>query len=147
MLPVAERNQFAVEIFLPTGSSTEKTAFVADSLEHMLRRDRRVVSVASFIGCTSPRFQKLLRPADRRNQLRAVRGQYDGSRSDRGAARRDDAPLCRLFPEAVVRFKQLCYSEATFPIEVRVSGDDREQLMTAARTIEAAMREMPGCVR
>ncbi len=50
LMPIAERNQFAVEIYLPTGTPLEKTAEVADNLEHILRRDPRVVSVTSFTG-------------------------------------------------------------------------------------------------
>lgn len=144
MLPVAERNQFAVEIFLPTGSSTEKTAFVADSLEHMLRRDERVVSVASFIGCTSPRFQNSYAPQIAGTNFAQFVVNTTGAEATEELLDEMTPRYADYFPEAVVRFKQLCYSEATFPIEVRVSGDDREQLMTAARTIEAAMREMPG---
>lgn len=50
LMPIAERNQFAVEISLPTGTAVEKTGQIADSLEHILRNDPRVVSVASFVG-------------------------------------------------------------------------------------------------
>lgn len=39
MLPTAERDQFAVEIYLPTGSSLDKTAQIVDSLERILRED------------------------------------------------------------------------------------------------------------
>lgn len=143
MLPTAERNQFAVEIFLPTGSSTEKTALVADSLEHMLRRDERVVSVASFVGCTSPRFQNSYAPQIAGTNFAQFVVNTTGAAATEELLDEMTPRYADYFPEAVVRFKQLCYSEATFPIEVRVSGDDRERLMTAARTIEAAMREMP----
>lgn len=34
LMPTAERNQFVVEMFLPTGTSLQRTAQVADSLEH-----------------------------------------------------------------------------------------------------------------
>lgn len=61
-MPTADRNQFAVEIYLPAGTPLEKTAQVADSLEHILRRDSRVVSVASFKGTASPRFQTTYAP-------------------------------------------------------------------------------------
>lgn len=62
MMPTADRNQFAVEIYLPSGAAIERTTKVADSLEHILRRDPRVVSVASFKGCSSPRFQNSYAP-------------------------------------------------------------------------------------
>ena len=98
MLPTAERNQFAVEIFLPTGSSTEKTALVADSLEHMLRRDERVVSVASFVGCTSPRFQNSYASQIAGTNFAQFVVNTTGAGCNRGVARRNDTPLCRLFP-------------------------------------------------
>ncbi|KAA6307106.1 hypothetical protein EZS27_041228, partial [termite gut metagenome] len=50
MMPIAERDQFAVEIYLPKGSLLEKTAAVCDSLENILRADERVESVSAFIG-------------------------------------------------------------------------------------------------
>jgi multidrug efflux pump len=46
MMPTAERNQFAVEIYLPTGTSLERTSEVADSLERILRKDSGVISIA-----------------------------------------------------------------------------------------------------
>ncbi|MCE6983953.1 efflux RND transporter permease subunit, partial [Pseudomonas frederiksbergensis] len=62
LMPTAGRNQFAVEMFLPTGTSLQRTDQVADSLEHILRQDKRVVSVASFKGTSSPRFQTTYAP-------------------------------------------------------------------------------------
>ena len=41
LLPRAERNQFAVEIYLPQGTSIERTAAVADSLRNMMQADKR----------------------------------------------------------------------------------------------------------
>lgn len=62
MLPTADRNQFAVEIYLPSGTSIDRTVMVADSLERMIRKDPRVVSVTSFKGCNSPRFHSSYAP-------------------------------------------------------------------------------------
>lgn len=62
LFPVADRNQFAVEIYLPVGTRVERTAKIADSLERVLRKDPRVVSVTSFKGCASPRFQNSYAP-------------------------------------------------------------------------------------
>jgi multidrug efflux pump subunit AcrB len=142
MLPTAERNQFAVEIYLPTGSSTEKTAQVADSLEHIMRQDDRVVSVASFIGCASPRFQNSYAPQIAgTNYAQFIVNTKDSHATE--ALLDEFTPLYSdYFPEAIVRIKQLSYSEATYPIEVRVSGNDRTQLVKVAREIEAKMRNM-----
>ena len=62
LMPIAQRDQFAVEIFMPTGSTVEHTTWLADSLEHMIRRMPGVVSVANFHGMSSPRFQTTYAP-------------------------------------------------------------------------------------
>jgi Cation/multidrug efflux pump len=62
LMPVAERNQFAVEIYLPQGNSLEQTYLVADSLEIMMKKDERVKSITSFIGTSSPRFHTTYAP-------------------------------------------------------------------------------------
>ena len=48
-----------------------------------------------------------------------------------------------MFPEAVVRFKQLGYSEAVNPIEVRLSGDDLNLLQKEGERVTALLRGMP----
>ena len=62
LFPEVERNQFAVEIFLPTGSSLESTADVVDSMANVLMSDSRVTNVTSFIGTSSPRFHTVYAP-------------------------------------------------------------------------------------
>jgi multidrug efflux pump subunit AcrB len=143
LLPTAERDQFAVEIYMPTGTAVEKTAAVADSLEHILRADDRVVSVASFIGCSSPRFQTSYAP-----QLGGTNyAQFivNTTGNDATVAILDEyAPRYRTaFPEAIVRFKQLQYSEATYPIEIRLSGDSISRLVSDAEKVAGILRSMP----
>jgi multidrug efflux pump subunit AcrB len=143
LLPDAERNQFAVEITLPTGTALEKTAAVADSLEHILRRDDRVVSVASFIGCSSPRFQSTYAPQlGGSNYAQFI---VNTTGNDATVAILDEyAPKYRTaFPEAVIKFKQLAYSEAAFPIEVRLSGDDISLLRSEADRLVNILRQQP----
>ena len=62
LFPVAERNQLAVEISTPISTPLEKTAALADSLEHLMSQDDRVVSIASFKGTSSPRFHTAYAP-------------------------------------------------------------------------------------
>lgn len=62
MMPVAERDQFVVEIDLPAGTPLERTAQVADSMRRKLQQDERVQSVTAFVGCSAPRFQSSYAP-------------------------------------------------------------------------------------
>lgn len=147
MLPTAERNQFAVEIYLPTGTAVEKTAQIADSLENMLRKDKRVVSVASFKGCSSPRFSNSYAPVMGGTEF--AQFVVNTTSNDATVEVLDEyTPKYRdAFPEAIVRFKQLGYSEAVYPIEIRFSGDDRNALKYAADTLINRLRMMPQFVQ
>lgn len=62
MVPFADRDQFAVEIYLRPDAPLERTAAVADSVYRVLHDDARVKSVTSFVGCSSPRFQMSYAP-------------------------------------------------------------------------------------
>lgn len=144
LLPTAERNQFAVEIYLPTGTSIEKTKEIADSLETLIRKDPRVVSVASFKGCSSPRFQTSYAP-----QMGGPNyAQFIVNTQNNDATvelLNEYTPLYRnAFPEAIIRFKQLGYSEAVNPIEVRLSGENISDLMATADSVADIMRSMSG---
>lgn len=143
LLPTAERNQFAVEIYLPTGTSVEKTSVIADSLEKVLRKDPRVVSVASFKGCASPRFQNSYAPQMGGPNYAQFIVNTQGNEAtveilDEYTSRYRDA-----YPEAVIKFKQLGYSEAVSPIEIRLSGENLHELMAAADSVENIMHAMP----
>lgn len=146
LMPYADRNQFAVEIYLPTGASVNRTAEVADSLEHILRRDPRVVSVASFKGCASPRFQTTYAPQIAGTNYAQFIVNTTGIKEtvellEEYAPRYND-----YFPDARVRFKQLSYSEAVYPVEVRLSGESLDSIRVAVDTIESILRGMPELV-
>lgn len=143
LMPVADRDQFAVEIYLPTGSAVEKTALVADSVEHLLRRDPRVLSVTAFVGCSSPRFHTAYAPQLGGTNYAQLIVNTTGNKEtvqllDEYAPRYTNA-----FPEARVRFKQISFSQAVYPVELRLSGNNLDTLKTIAGKYLALLRNMP----
>ena len=144
LMPIAERNQFAVEIYLPSGAPLSRTDEVVDSLSGMLRKDRRVVSVAEFRGCSSPRFQTTYAPqVGGPNYAQFIVNTVS-----------EDATIELLdeytpkyesyFPQAYCRFKQMSYSTADYPVMVRVSGDNPADIQHVADTVLRHMRSFPG---
>lgn len=143
LMPVADRNQFAVEIYLPTGTAVEKTAAVADSVEHLLRQDRRVVSVTSFIGCSSPRFHAAYAPQLGGTNYAQLIVNTTGNEDteallDKYSSRYNDA-----FPDARVRFKQISFSQSVYPLELRFSGSNLDSLRFVADRCLEVLRGMP----
>ena len=143
LMPVADRNQFAVEIYLPTGSAVEKTAWAADTMEHVFRKDPRVTSVTSFIGCSSPRFHTAYAPQLGGTNYAQLIVNTKGNKEtvellDEYAPRYTDA-----FPDVRVRFKQISFSQAIYPIELRLSGENLDSLKTVAGKYLSMLRQMP----
>lgn len=143
MMPTADRNQFAVEIYLPSGAAIERTARVADSLEQILRRDPSVVSVASFKGCSSPRFQNSYAPQIGGTNYAQFIVNTTGVDETIELLDEYTPRYHAAFLDALVRFKQLSYSEAVYPVEFRLSGNDWDSLRTDAGKLLAMMRAMP----
>lgn len=140
LMPTAERNQFAVEIYLPTGTSLPKTVQVADSLEHLLRQDQRIVSIASFKGTSSPRFQTSYAPQLGGSNFAQFIVNTTDDQATEELLNEYTLKYANYFPEAWVRFKQLGYSQATTPIEIRLSGTDRRQLKQTADALVHLLR-------
>lgn len=142
MVPFADRDQFAVEIYLRPDTPLERTGAVADSVYRALRADERVKSVTSFVGCSSPRFQMSYAPqiagknyaqfivnTTSVGDTEAILDEYADAWADR-------------FPEAYVKFKQLDYQNVP-SLEFRFYGSDIDSLRAAADRLMARMRQMP----
>ena len=142
MVPFADRDRFAVEIYLRPDTPLERTGAVADSVYRALRADERVKSVTSFVGCSSPRFQMSYAPqiagknyaqfivnTTSVDDTEAILDEYADAWADR-------------FPEAYVKFKQLDYQNVP-SLEFRFYGSDIDSLRAAADRLMARMRQMP----
>ena len=145
MMPIAERDQFAVEIYLPQGSPLEKTASVCDSLENILRADNRVKSVSAFIGTSSPRFNVVYAP----NMPSKAYGQFIVNTVSNEATEEmlnDYAnDYAFYFPEAYVRFKQLDFQAVDAPIEIRLIGENIDSMKTHAEKISNYLKSLDEC--
>ena len=140
--PYADRDQFAVEIFLPEGKGLADALVVADSVRHVLERDEQVKCITSFLGCSSPRFMVCYAPqmAGKNFAQLIVNTQSQGATLELLA--RYQSMLSEAFPEAYVRFKRLDYLMVP-EMEYRFYGEDLDSLHVVAERLMDRMREMP----
>ncbi len=142
MMPVTERNQFAVEMYLPTGTPITTTARIADSLESMLNKDKRITSITSFIGTSSPRFHTCYAP----NMPDPSYAQFIVSTSDFQTTNEVlndySESYADYFPEANIRFKQLDFVFASYPIEIRLTSNDLNDLLEAESIVKKEIKQM-----
>ena len=146
MMPIAERDQFAVEFYLPKGSPLEKTAAVCNEMETILRRDERVKSVSAFIGSSSPRFHIVYAP----NIPSQSYGQFIvNTVSNKATEDMLDEyanDFAFRFPEAYVRFKQLDFQAVDAPIEIRFVGENIGDLKRVAEKTSDYLQSLDECL-
>ena len=142
LFPYADRDQFAVEIFLPDGKGLAQTTELADSVRHVLAKDERITGITSFIGCSSPRFMDAYAPqmAGKNYAQLIVNTQSDKATLDLLA--KYQPMLGEAFPNAYVKFKRLDYLEVT-ELEYRFYGDNLDSLHVVAERLMERMRQMP----
>ena len=139
MMPMAERDNFAVEIRLPEGSSLEATTRISDSLQRMLLDDKRVTSVTAFIGETAPRFHVTYAPSIPANNLSQLIVNTTSKQATEDLLKEMDDKYSYNFTEAHVRFRQLDYQAVSTPVEVYVYGDDYTKTAPVAQQIKDYM--------
>jgi len=146
MMPIAERDQFAVEFYLTEDSPLEKTAAICDSMETILRQDERVKSVSAFIGTSSPRFHIAYSP----NMPSKNYGQFVvntvSNKATEAILDEYTNKYAFYFPEAYVKFRQLEFQLATAPIEVRFISDNIYELKTQADKLTEYLHAMDECL-
>ena len=143
LMPLAERNQFAVEIYLPTGTSLEKTAALADSIESLLQQDDRIVSIASFKGTASPRFHTVYAPQFGGSNYAQFIVNTTSPKATDQLIEEYKPRYEEAFPGAYVRFKQLSYGSEANPIEIRLQCEDWTVLRAVTDSLTQVLRQNP----
>ena len=142
LFPYADRDQFAVEIFLPDGKGLAETELIADSVQHALEKDNRIVGITSFIGCSSPRFMDAYAPQMAGNNYAQFIVNTKSDKATLDLLAEYQPRLSEAFPNAYVKFKRLDYLEVN-ELEYRFYGDNIDSLHVAAERLMERMRQMP----
>ena len=142
LFPYADRDQFAVEFFLPEGKCLDDTRMLADSLREALGKDERVSGITSFIGCSSPRFMTCYAPQMAGKNFAQFIVNTTSQEATMELLAEYQPRWSERFPEAYVRFKRLDYLEVP-ELEYRFNGDDLDSLHAVAERLMAEMRQMP----
>ena len=142
LFPYADRDQFAVEIYLPEGSGQALTEAIADTVRTTLAADERVLNLTSFLGCASPRFMDAYAPQIAGSNYAQFIVNTASDKATLELIAEYQPRFAEHFPGAYVKFKRLDYLEVT-EMEYRFYGEDIDSLRTAADALMAKMREIP----
>ena len=142
LFPYADRDQFAVEIFLPDGKGLKETEAVADSVYKVLRPDERVTGITSFMGCSSPRFMDAYAPQMAGKNYAQFIVNTTSDKATLELLAEYQPRLSEAFPNAYVKFKRLDYMSVP-ELEYRFYGENLDSLHVVAERLMERMRQMP----
>ncbi len=142
--PAFQRNQFAVEVYLPVGSSLQQTDRVIQQVETLLLKDSRVEDIAAFVGSSSPRFNSLYAPqfpAKHYGQLLVI---TESNKATEDILNEYSVKYRNYFPNAHVKWKQLEMVTSDAAIEVRFTGPDIKSLKKAGNALIEQIQTLDG---
>lgn len=142
LFPYADRNQFAVEIFLPEGKGLAETEEIADSVHSVLQTDSRIKSITGFIGCSSPRFMDAYAPQIAGNNYAQFIINTESDKATLELLAEYQPKLSEAFPNAYVKFKRLDYLSVN-ELEYRFYGDNLDSLHVASERLMEKIRQIP----
>lgn len=143
--PAAERNQFVVEIWLPMGTRLETTDQAVARVEQVLRHDKRVTEVASFIGTSAPRFYYNFSPEPPAPNYGQLLVNTHTKEETTALAAELTRRVADLVPNGRPQVKLMQQGSPTkAPVEVRLIGDDLVQLKQLGARVQAIISQSRG---
>ncbi|TJZ53825.1 efflux RND transporter permease subunit [Sphingobacterium olei] len=141
--PTLERNQFNMEVWMPNGSSLEKTEDKVKELELLLKKDKRVVDVTSFIGMSSPRFHTTYAPESPKKHFAQVFITTESNGASDEMVHEYLQILKGFMADGAVKIRQLSFQEGS-PIEIRVISENENDQKKVALQIKKILEEAEG---
>lgn len=135
--PINERNQFNIEVWMPNGTALSETEKTVNDVEKILKEDKRIVSTASFIGTSSPRFQTTYAPEVPRKNFAQILITTTSNEATDEIVKEYLPKFNGFVKDGYIRFKQLSMQEGS-PIAIRVIGEnmnDQKRIASQVKTI------------
>ncbi|WPU96145.1 efflux RND transporter permease subunit [Mucilaginibacter sabulilitoris] len=143
--PAAERSQFVVELWMPTGTKLEKTNEAILRAETLIKHDKRIVSYATFTGTASPRFYYNFSPEFATNNYAQILINTTTEETTEELAEELSARVGKLIPEGTTYVKLMQQGSALkAPVEIRIVGEDIDHLKTIAEQVSDIVKQARG---
>jgi len=144
--PAALRNQFAVDVFMPEGTSIHSTEASVHRVERILAEENKsIASVAAYVGQGSPRFYYNFTPEPPSPSIAQLVVNTKSVEAASEMIPRLQKRLNESVPGATVIVKQLTQGPPSVaPIVLRLTGERVADLRAAADQIREQIRKTPG---
>lgn len=142
--PASVRPELLVELNLPEGSSIKSTDVATLKLTNLLKENKDIESISSYVGKSAPRFVLVMDPVQPRNnyaQLVVVAKDID-------ARKRLETEISSLvannLPNVVSFSRSIPLGPpAAYPVMLRVSGSDENLVKEYAQKVRQVMSDNP----
>jgi len=145
LFPLAERDQFVMDVWLPEGAKIEATDAAVRRIEAVLRHEPMVREYTSFLGESAPRFYYNVNPQAPAANYAQILVNTKSVKGTPKLVERLRQQLPDAAPEAKIFVKELQQGQVMeAPVEVRISGEDIATLKTLGNQVEDILRHTPG---
>lgn len=143
--PAAERGQFVVELWMPTGTKLEKTNEAILRAEALIKQDKRVLSYATFTGTASPRFYYNFSPEFPTSNYAQILINTTSEETTDALSEELSTKVGKLIPEGTTYIKLMQQgSSLKAPVEVRIIGEDIDHLKAIAEQVSKIVKQAKG---
>ena len=142
--PASVRPELLVELNMPEGSSIKTTDAAARKLTNLIKDDKELDHVSTYVGESAPRFVLVIDPVQPRDnyaQLVVVAKSVE----DRKKLEKHISELAaEHLPEAIVYSRSIPLGPpAPYPVMIRVSGNNDAQVKEYAQKVRKVMAANP----
>jgi multidrug efflux pump subunit AcrB len=143
--PAAERNQFVVELWMPTGTKLDQTSQAILKAEKLVKGDPRVTSYATFTGTSAPRFYYNFSPEVPVTNYAQILINTTDDKTAEEFAHELEGKVGALIPEGSPQVKLMQQgSPYKSPVEVRIVGDDVSRLKAIGMQVQDILKNAKG---
>jgi multidrug efflux pump subunit AcrB/outer membrane protein TolC len=145
LFPMAEREQFVIDVWLPEGTRIETTDATTRRIESVLAHESVVKEYASYLGSSFPRFYYNVNPQIPATNYAQILVNTNDVKKTPDLVERLRHSLRETAPEATVIVKECQQGDSMeSPVEVRISGPEAATLESIGNNVQDVLRHTPG---
>ena len=142
--PASVRPELLVELNMPEGSSIKTTDAAARKLTNLIKDDKELDHVSTYVGESAPRFVLVIDPVQPRDNYAQLVVVAKSVEDRKKLEKRISELAAEHLPEAIVYSRSIPLGPpAPYPVMIRVTGNSDAQVKEYAQKVRKVMAANP----